>query len=374
MYKERRDKVSIKFYILIALIVLIIIFGIILLIPHKKVETKKPVKMELYSKQDMEDIEKNYSKTFYNNFKELKKVSEKYFIKKQEALLDKQTVSLDKLINDNHLIATIYDEDGKKCNEDKSQVVYVKNSNNGNYKMTITLVCGKEEETLTTYMGNYDYCKNDTACEKQVEAKKKAEKVVEPETDVSPEPETEVDKKPIPVPTQEPIDTNDNYTLYEYVLAPSESCGEYSDWSDWSTNKIDASLYKEVDTKTDTKSTDYDCSDYRTERYISGYKEEKYVAGYTVTTTKVGTKTDSKGNVVAVYDTKKVPVYGTRKTPVYATRSVGSKKTCQKDISVTSYRYRTFEYKKGINYVRYSSSNKDQYLIAQGYVATGKTK
>lgn len=364
MYKERREKVSIKFYILIVLILLIIIFSIILLLPHKKKTKEKKVEMELYSKQAIDDIKSNYSKTFYKNFKEFKKTSEKYFIKKQDALLDKQTVTLNKLINDNHLITTLYDDKGSKCDEDKSQVIYAKNANNSNYKITITLVCGDEEESLTTYMGNYDYCKSNDACEKKVEVKKKPKQ--EPE-EPTPDPE------PTPEPDTTPSTADKGYTLYEYVLAPSESCGSFSEWSEWSNNKIEASLYKEVDTKTDNKEEEYDCSDNRTERYISGYKNEQFIAGYTVTTTKVGTKTDSKGNVKAIFETKKEPIYGTKKTPIYATRSVGGQKTCKKNTAITSYRYRTFEYSRGINYVRYSSSAKDDYLISQGYVATGKT-
>lgn len=362
MYKERREKISIKFYVLIALIILIIVFAIILLIPNKKQEPKKEVEMQLYSKDAMDNIKANYSKKFYENMKSFKDVAEKYFIKKQEALLDKQTVTLDKLINDNHMITALTDESGDKCNEEKSQIVYVRNSNNGNYKVTITLVCGKEEESLITYMGNYDYCKDADACEKKIEVTdKKKPKKEEPE---SPEPV----KEPEPTPSEVTTD----YPLYEYVLSPSESCGTFSEWSDWSQDKIDATLYKQIETKTETKSVEYECQ--KQESYITGYREEKYIAAYTITTTKVGTKKDQNGNIVAVYETKKVPVYGTKKVPVYGTRNVGNQNVCKKDESITYYHYRTFEYKEGINYVRYSSSNNDQYLISQGYVATGNTK
>lgn len=375
MYQERREKASIKFYILIVLVILIIVFAIMLLIPKKKVVEKEPVEMELYSKSAMKDIKKNYSDIFYDNYKTLKDTAIKYFIKKVDGFSSKQKVSLDQIINDNHLMATLYDEEGNKCEEEKSYIAYTKNSNNDNYKMEIKLICGSEEETLTTYLGSYDYCEKADYCEKQVEVKPKAEDIEEPE-EVEEQTETNTNEQTPPEP-ETPVENNDNvssdYTLYEYVLSPSDSVGTYSDWSEWTTQKEEASLYKEIDTKAETKESQYDCSEHRTERYIASYKTEQYIAGYTIKTTKVGTKKD-KGGVVAVYDTKKTPVYSTKKIPVYATRNINNNKVCTKTDTIEYYRYRIFSYNTGINYVRYSSSEDDQYLINQGYVKTGKTK
>ena len=367
MYKERRERASIKFYILIVLVVLIIVFAIMLLIPKKKEVKVEPVEMELYSKRAMKDIKKNYSSTFYENYKSFKKTAIKYFVKKVDGFSSKQKVSLDQLVNDNHLMATLYDEDGNKCDEEKSYVSYNKNSNNDNYKMNIKLICGNEEEELITYLGSYDYCEKDDYCEKQVEVKTKAEDIEEPETE-------EPIKEETPQQPETPVETDPvstGYTMYEYVLSPNDSIGTYSDWSEWKTEKEEASIYKEIDTKTETQESEYDCS-VKTQRYISGYKEEKYIAGYTTKTTKVGTKNEN-GSVVAVYDTQTTPVYGTKKIPIYATRKAETK-MCTKTDSVEYYRYRIFNYNKGINYVRYSSSEDDQYLINQGYVKTGNTR
>lgn len=367
MYKERRESISIKFYILIALIILIIIFAIILIIPHKPKKVTKSVEMELYSKQDMNDLKQSSSKTFYNNFKEFKEVSEKYFVKKVDALLNNQTITLEKLY-DNHLITTLTDDKGNKCDSENSNIKLKKNSNNSNYKMVLNLVCGEEKAEITTYMGQYDYC-DESYCEKKVEVKENNKK--KPEKESENINESINDPVNIEVPST-PTLTNPT-TMYEYVLTPNDKVGSWSEWSDWQKDKIDASLYKGVDTKSETKSTEYDCSTVRTERYISGYKETKYIAGYTTTTRKVGT-VNKNGNVEAVYDTQTVPVYGTRKTPIYSTRNVGEKKTCKKDEETLFYRYRTFAYNKGINYVKYSSSDNDQGLINKGYTKTGKTK
>ncbi len=364
MYKERREKASIKFYILIALVILIIVFAIILVMPKNKKVTKKTVPTELYSKSDLVSINKSYSDIFYDNLKNFKDTSEKYFIKKVDALGNKEIITLDNLINENHMMATLLDKDGNKCDEVNSNVTFIKNSNNDNYKMTLTLICGSENATLTTYMGNYDYCKNNKYCEKKVEVKKQATKVEEPVTE-SVETPTEITVPDTPVQT--------DYSLYEYVLSPSESVGTYSDWSEWSTTEEQASLYKQIETKTETQTSEYDCSIHENQRYIAGYKEETYIAGYTTKTTKVGTKNEN-GNIVAVYDTKTTPVYGTRKVPVYGYRRIDNDKTCTKEDAVTYYRYRIFTYKKGINYIRYSSSDNDSYLINKGYVKTENTK
>ena len=219
-------------------------------------------------------------------------------------------------------------------------------------------------------MGSYDYCSDDDYCEKKVEVKKKATEVEEP-TEIVEEKQESATEPQEGTANQDPVISD--YTLYEYVLAPSDSIGVYSDWSEWSTNKEEASIYKEIDTKVENQESQYDCSEHRTERYIASYREEQYIAGYTTKTTKVGTKNEN-GNVVAVFDTKTTPFYATKKVPIYATRNIDNNKTCTKTDSTEYYRYRIFNYNKGINYVRYSSSDNDQYLINQGYVKTGKTK
>ena len=371
MYKERRDKASIKFYVLIALIVLIIVFAIILLMPHKKKKPVKKVELVLYSKYDMDDIKADKSSSFYDNFKNFKDASEKYFIKKASAIKNKQTVTLDSLINDNHYLATLTDDDGNKCDEEKSKVEFTKNSNNANYKEVITLICGKEEATISTYIGEYDYC-DDKYCEKKREKKKKATKKEEPNPIVIPEPTEEPDPTPITDPTPTPEPSGDNYTLYEYVLSPNDSIGNWSDWSEWSPTAEEPSLYKEIETKVEAKTVEYDCSE-GSARYITGYREEKYIAGYVTTTKVVGQKREPNGRVVNIYETTKEPVYGTKKTPIYGTRPA-IQKTCTKEEGENFYRYRIFSYKKGINYVKYSSSDNDQYLISQGYVKTDKTR
>ena len=129
MYKERREKASIRFYVLIFLVILIIIFSIMLLIPKKKqVKKVKPVKMELYSKSDMLAIKKSYSESFYDNLEEVKKAAEKYFLKKVDGLSKGKKITLDQLINDNHFMATLYDAEGNKCDEEQSYISYAKNS------------------------------------------------------------------------------------------------------------------------------------------------------------------------------------------------------------------------------------------------------
>ena len=360
MYKERKDKVSIKFYVLIVLIILIIVFSIILLIPHKKNKPVKKVEQVLYSKYDMDDIKANYSSSFYDNFKQFKEASFKYFVKKVSTFSNEQIVTLDNFINDNHFLATLTDDDGNKCDEENSFVKYTKNSNNERYRVDITLVCDTDQASLKTYFGKYDYCEKDY-CEKKIDKKSKPKKEIIPTEEIIPTPED-----------SEPTVVDNEYPLYEYVLTPNDSIGSWSEWSEWSTNQSDANLYKEIETKTESKTEEYDCS--QPERYISGYKEEKYIAGYVTSSTAIGTKKDAYGNIVTVFETKTNPVYGTRKIPIYATRPGGGKKTCTKETGINYYRYRTFSYKTGINYIKYSSSDDDQYLISTGYIKTGKTK
>ena len=76
-------------------------------------------------------------------------------------------------------------------------------------------------------------------------------------------------------------------------------------------------------------------------------------------------------NPMTIYQTKETPIYGTRNNPIYKTRQV-TVDNCTS--SIKYYRSRSFKYNKGVNYIKYSTNENDNYLLSRGYTKTGNTK
>lgn len=387
MYNERKDKLSIFNYLVYGAILLVIISIIIIVIVklNSKPKKKTVVNLVLYSEKVLQDIDSLYGMPVAANMASFKQNILDYYANKLGTEKVDMTVTLQELY-DKHFLDQL-NLNGIECDSEKSKAVVTKKS--GEYKVDVILSCGVDLK-MHTYIGDYDYCEDDGLCEKKID-EKKAEGLSEvdipsgngdpaqPETPVQPE----TPEKP-----QEPIATEPSkYIYYEYVLKPNESIGEYSNWSDWSKEKIEGDFTKEVDKKTETETKTENCTETKKETYISGYQNQSYITGYKTTKYKVGTKkvqTGTRqvvrnGKVVnepiyteqPIYQTKEEPVYGTKKVPIYATREV---KVDNCTVNTDYYRYRTFTYKKGINYKMYSTSDNDQDLINKGYVKTKNTK
>lgn len=402
MYNERKEKLGIwnyLVYIFIILVILIIVF-IIMFNGNKKKVKEKPKEMVLYSEEQLNKIESDYSEDLAANMASFKYNAIDYYKDK----LGNEKVDMVLTLQDfydKHFIEELSVGENK-CDSENSKVEVTKKS--GEYKFDFTLICGEDKALMDTYLGKYSYCKNDDICEKKIEKKEKKEtdkdetsddsdrtpttkspeneneKLTEEKTNDSDGDKTESDNDQVKT-------TNGKYVFYEYSLTPSNQTGNYTEWSDWSKDVVDASLMVDVETKDETETKTSDCNETKEESYISGYNTETYISGYITKKYQVGTKkvqTGTKqvkirGKIVnqpvyeeqPIYQTKEEPVYKTKQTPIYSTRQV----TVDSCTSVVKYyRYRKFTYKKGINYIKYSVSDNDQVLLNAGYTKTGNTK
>lgn len=377
MYNERKDKMGIANYMVYIFLFLLIITIIIIIVVKSgsKKKKEKPKEMVLYSEEQLEDIENTYSESFASNMASFKYNIIDYYKDKLGNEKVDMILSLQDLY-DKHFIEEL-SLDGEKCNSEESKVEVTKK--NAEYRLDFTLVC-KDKVTLNTYLGKYNYCK-DTLCEKKIEKKAKVEKINDSKKDDQDSKKNNVDK------SDSNISKNKTYTFYEYTLTPSENVGEYSDWSNWDTAMITKSLMLDVEEKNEVKTKTEGCTETKEETYISGYNKVSYISGYTKKVYKVGIKKIQtgtkqivkKGKVISIPIYKEEPIYQTKEEPVYATKKIPiySKRTVKVDNcteNVKYYRSRKFSYKKGINYIKYSMSDNDQYLLNNGYVKTGNVK
>lgn len=382
MYKERKEKLGVLNYLVYGFIILLILIIIIIIMAgkSKKKAQEKPKEMILYSEEQLNKIESDFSETMAANMASFKYNAIDYYKDK----LGNEKVDMVLTLQDfydKHFIEELKVDD-TKCDSTNSKVEVTKKS--GEYKLDFTLVCGDAKATMDTYLGKYDYCKNSDICEKKIE--KKEEKPTNPSTIKPINPSTinpsTVDPTPSPAPN-----TNNKFTFYEYALTPSNEVGTYSDWSSWGKQEIASSLMVDVEIKDETETKTEGCTETKEETYVSGYNTETYIAGYITKKYQVGTgkvQTGTKqvkknGKVVNVpiyedrpiYQTKEEPVYKTKETPIYSTRQVVVDNCTS---TVKYYRSRKFTYKKGINYIKYSISDNDSNLLNSGYTKTGNTK
>ena len=393
MYNERKEKLGIWNYLVYVLIFLLIITIILVIVfkSNKKKVKEKPKEMILYSEEQIEKIEKDYSEEMAANMASFKYNTIDYYKDK----LGNEKVDMVLTLQDfydKHFIEEL-SVNNNKCDSENSKVEVTKKS--GEYKLDFTLICGEDKAIMDTYIGKYEYCKNSDICEKKIEKKAKSKK--ENTDDKKEEPINPTTNEPInpnttdvtkdPEPDVTPTPESGKFIFYEYTLTPSEQVGSYSKWSDWSKDVIDGNLMLEVETKEETETKTEGCTETREESYISGYNTETYIAGYVAKKYQVGThkvqvgtkQVKIRGKIVnqpiyqeqPLYQTKEEPVYKTKQTPIYSTREV-TVDNCTS--SVKYYRSRKFDYKKGINYIKYSISDNDQTLLNAGYTKTGNTK
>lgn len=351
-----------------------------------KKQKEKPVELILYSIGQLDEIELGYGSNMASNMASFKYTVINYYQGKLGSEKVDMTLTL-KDLYDKHLIGKL-SVDGIDCDSEKSKVDVTKKS--GEYKLEFNLVCSNDIK-LITYLGKYDYCDESDICEKKIEKKdqvtdKKEESLKENISEIPGEKEEPPKENISEVPVEKEELEIKKYAYYEYNLKPNNEIGAYSAWSNWDKEKKETSLLVEVEKKTETETKTEDCKETKEETYISGYRTESYISGYTTKKYKVGTKLRQtgtrqvkvNGKIVNepiyteenIYQTKKEPVYATKKVPIYSTRQV-TVDNC--NIDVDYYRYRTFTYNKGINYVIYSTSDNDLDLLNKGYVKTGKT-
>ena len=381
MYDERKERFSFRDLIIQILFVAIFVFLLLWLFPMKG-DVKSSVASSV-----KDTITPIYDQIFNQNVMSMKESAISYYTTSRlpKNVGDEEKITLGKMLSEN-IILPFVDRNGKQCDLNESYVSVTKM--NDEYIMKINLKCSKEEDYLLVHLGCYNYCDNDV-CEKKEE-----KPVVEPTTTVKPT-----------TPVQ-PIN-NDKYS-YEYVKVINGKWGEYSDWSNWTTNLINKTDYRDVETKVENVTT------YKTEKNVTNepvYETKQVQTGtkqeaYTVTEQREVTKYEEKQKLIKtefvfdctdgckqiakpVYETVKVPytvienvqVTKYRTVPVYETKQVqtGTKEVVTEVqvpvvTQVTYYRSRTREYISGKVETAWSENKNDQDLIAAGYSLTGKSR
>jgi len=174
-----------------------------------------------------------YDRIFADNINTMKEVATSYYTLERlpKKVGESDTLTLQDML-DMKLLLAIKDKNGDMCDTQKSYVTVTKMDNE--YKMKVNLVCGDEEDYIIVYMGCYDYCLN-FICEKKEEEKKTTSSSVKPTVNKPSKPSKPSNpSKPDPKP-ENPKPECTNKTKYLYSKTVSSA---YSEWSDWSANKV----------------------------------------------------------------------------------------------------------------------------------------
>ena len=275
MYDERKERFSVRDLIIQVLFVAIFVFLLLWLFPMKS-DVKNSV-----SKSVKETVTPLYDQIFNQNVMSMKESAISYYTTSRlpKNIGDTEKMTLSKMLSEN-IILPFVDRNGKQCDLDESYVSITKM--NDEYIMKINLRCSNEEDYLLVHLGCYNYCDGGVCEKKEEEPAPTPAPVVKP-----------VNNDPTPVVVQ------DRYS-YEYVLVTNGRWGEYSNWSDWTTNVINKTDYRDVETKTE------DVTTYKTEKKVTS--EPVYEAKQV----QVDTKKEAYTEEVAVTKYRTVPVYTTQ--------------------------------------------------------------
>ena len=401
MYIERKEKFSLKSFLLIILIILLFIFLVIWLVP-KKSSNKK-----LQSEIDINEIKDIYGDIFANNIKKMKNSAINYLVPRRlpTDIDDNISLKLSRMY-DLNIISKLKDKNKNECDAEESYVEITKTFSN--YKMIVNLKCGSDEDYIIVYLNNYSYCQNNGICEKRATSNKPSSKeiiVKEEERKTTDESKEEVSEK-----ENNYIDNHtDNYgkvhneTLFEYSkdLSSSSTCG---DWSNWQKESINETNNIKVETKEVYEIVDYTYEKKqvgtRSETVINQVSEKQFV-GYNTSLVQDGTQDIEVGKKIikttkivkkgssyeTVTTTEEVPIYRTvatykeEKVPIYDYVSVDKEEVIEvpvyEDVKKEVYGLATYyRYKNcGTGYdIKYSYSNNDSELLNKGYKLTGNTK
>lgn len=438
MYEERKDSFSIRNVVIQFLFVALIIFICISLFPMKSDLDKA---MSNMNKTDT-DVSVLYDRIFNENVIAMKDAAKDYFTTPRlpNKLGETVKITLGEML-EKKIILPFVDKNGDQCDIVDSYVEVTKDSDE--FVMKVNLKCSDQENYLLVHMGCYDYCQT-AICEKNTSDVKtpviynpstQQPIVVKPSTpDINIDIDIDIDNSNNNnnggggiTPTPDPDPTK----LYEYQ---KQNCGEWSGWSDWSTNRPTTSStlkaqYRVVKiTKTTgykiTKRYDYSQPIYEDVKYLAGTKAVKSCAQYgyqnvsggsiaygnwtyqgtiksstypadTATKKYVEVGLDSwycEGNCTAgidhvfdvytrsavneaeytclSYHTETVSFYGTRKKLVGYKELEPKKEAIKKTTEETQYRYAT----RSCTTVRQWSTYNDRNLLDNDWVYTGNVK
>lgn len=221
MLDDNNSKFTIKDVFLQLLFMVLFLFILMWLFPTKEFVTNY-VDGALDKKLDQK-LDPIYERFFSENINNMQQAGKSYFTNERlpQKVGDTKKITLEEMLA-NHLLVKFSDSNGKSCDSKKSYVEVTKESEE--YVMKVNLSCTDQEDYILVHMGCYQYCTT-AICEKQAIVSS----VSENKTTVA------------------PVTSN---LLCEYQKVTNGSWGNYSDWSNWQTAKIDSTEYNKVETKT----------------------------------------------------------------------------------------------------------------------------
>ena len=329
MYEDGNSGFIFKNILLKLLFIVVIIFLIVWLFPTKNY-VKNLIDQKLNTSKEI---------VFNNNINNMKDAAKSYFT--SDRLPSKEgeskTITLKEMI-EKKLLVDFKDSNGKKCDYESSYATATKNKSN--YNLKVNLACKDKSDYINSYI--------DDASE--VYSKKKLADNSNKQTTNEENKQEEKNQQ-----TAEPKSGNE----CEYVKTSSGYWSNYGAWSNWTTNKINSSNSRQVETKQDKVQTGTILEQDGTYKHTQNPKK--------VTITKNGKQTilyvcpsdfDNGGRYSNfVTCVKTMPNYVNKPTYRY----------------VTYYRYRDRQYINNNSIYKWSNCNDDN-LTKEGYKATGKTR
>lgn len=239
MYNERTERFSIRDVILQVLFVALFILLLVWLFPSKSFINKK--------------VDPLLDTIFRENIMSMKEAAKDYYTLSRlpQKVGDVTKLTLGEML-DKKLLLEFTDKYGETCDVNDSYVEITKMDDE--YVMKVNLKCSKQEDYILVHMGCYDYCST-TICEKQDP---------KPVTPVIPD-------KPKPVDPDKP--KPEKQYICEYSKKTPDTYTAWSDWSNWTTDKLTISNSKLEEVGVEDRTTT------ETKKELTGYKVIKYLDG-----------------------------------------------------------------------------------------------
>ena len=214
MYEERNEKFTLKDIILQVLFIALFVFLLIWLFPTKGYVNQK--------------VDPLLDTIFNMNIMSMKDAAKSYYTLSRlpQNVGDKTKLTLREMFEEKILLP-FTDKYGKECDVDESYVEITKEDEE--YIMKVNLKCSQQEDYIIVHMGCYDYCQT-TICENKDE--EIVDKNDKPVTPVIPDDNDDDDDEPTPQPQP-----TKKYQC-EYVLNKDGYYTPWSNWSEWTKNKI----------------------------------------------------------------------------------------------------------------------------------------
>lgn len=317
MYEENNRGFVFGNIILKLLVAVIVVILIIWLFP-----TKGYINNQIDKKIGVSD-----NQIFTNNINTMKQAALGYYTGNRLPQNDKTVKMTLKEMLEKNLITEITDNEGKSCDKEKSYIEVTKEKED--YKLKVNLTCKNKEEYVVSYFGNYDYCTSGV-CEKKKLTENEAEETNSEVTNMA--------------------------TECQYSKATGGYWTNYGNWSNWTTQQINSSNSRQVQTK--TEKVQIGTKTVQTGTTTQKYTPKKLTFSNGSVVYECGSEYTNAGRYTSPkYCLKTVPKY--EQTPVYK--------------NVTYYKYRDRKYISNSTDYKWSTCDNSE-LLNKGYIQTGQTR